>query len=84
MDATTDPTLEPAYKALLSTFEKIARQPIPLERFLVAVKADLKREYNYAENRRHRRNVWRKEENKAKRGKNVESKVSSLAVKQDR
>jgi hypothetical protein len=83
MDATTDPTLEPACKALLSTFEKIARQPIPLERFLEAVEADLKREYNRAQNRRHRRNVLRKEENRVKRGKNVDSKASSSVVKQD-
>jgi hypothetical protein len=56
-DATNDPNSEPVRKALLWVFERITREPLPREKFLEAVKAQLKREHNRAQNRRQRRNT---------------------------
>jgi len=79
-DARNGSGVEPACKALLSTFEKIATEYPMLEEFCDAVKAELKREHNTARAHRERKNAHKKEmARQAKRGK---SKTSSI-VKQD-
>jgi len=65
----TNLTLEPSCEALLSVFEKIAREFVPLQEFH-------RREHNRAQNRRHRRNV-RLKENKQKQGRKVDLKIPS-------
>jgi hypothetical protein len=65
IDATNDPNLEPVRKALPWVFERITREPLPREGFLEAVKAQLKREHNRAQNHRQRRNA-RLEKDRAK------------------
>lgn len=57
LDAKSDANIELDCEPLLTTLEQIARGSIPRDEFQKAVKAELRRVHNTAQNRRARRNT---------------------------
>lgn len=83
IDATKHSILEPGCRDLLSAFEKIAKEHVPLEVFRKIVAEFCKREHNRAQNRRHRKNVRLKEARQIK-NKKLDLKIPSAHHKESR